>query len=95
MLGLTHNTIYWWNVTIDDSLGTGDIVNENYWFKTGRGGGTVPGIPTNPTPNGTTGVSITVGTFTCDVTDVDSDLLNVRDEMMALINKLKYLLTLK
>ena len=25
----------------------------------------------------------------------DSDLLNVRDEMMALINKLKYLLTLK
>lgn len=32
-----------------------------------------------------------------DVLDetVDTDLLNIRDEMMALVNKLKYLLTLK
>lgn len=28
-------------------------------------------------------------------TSVDSDLLNIRDEMLALLNKLKYLLTLK
>lgn len=28
-------------------------------------------------------------------TSIDSDLLNIRDEMLALMNKLKYLLTLK
>jgi len=30
-----------------------------------------------------------------DISDIDTDLLNIRDEMLAVLNKLKYLLTLK
>lgn len=33
--------------------------------------------------------------LTEDISDQDTDLLNIRDEMLATLNKLKYLLTLK
>jgi len=78
MSGLSHNTLYWWNVSVNDATGTGDSHSENYWFITGRGGGTSPGTPTSPNPStGSSSINIDIGTFEVDVTDADGDLLNV------------------
>lgn len=78
MNGLSHNTIYWWNVTARDATSGSDEYSESYWFTTGTGGGT-PGVPSNPNPsNGVTSIPINLGTFSVDVTDPESDPLGIR-----------------
>jgi len=71
---LSHNTSYWWNVTVTD--GAGDSLSAMYTFTTGIGGGTSP-AGSNPGPtNGATNVVGFSPTFNITVTDADSDPIN-------------------
>jgi len=75
LTGLSHNTMYWWNVTAVEH-GLGNSWQENYNFTTGNGGGSTPTVST-PTPaNGATGVSITLATMSALVNDADGDIIN-------------------
>jgi len=75
MAGLSHNTWYWWNVTVKD--GMGDRSQANYTFKTGNGGGQHPNA-TSPNPaNASTDIDTTLNYMACTVTDYDADPMNV------------------
>ena len=77
MSGLSHNTIYYWNVTASDATGTGDKYNKSYWFKTGIGGGSAPtGGAISPT-SGQGGLPLDFNLFSVVVTDADGDTMNV------------------
>ena len=74
MTGLSHNTSYWWNITVVDSYG--DSHDAKYTFTTGIGGGTNPTAGT-PTPtSGATGVIPFSTVFSVVVTDADLDPVN-------------------
>ena len=75
MSGLSHNQLYYWNVTVADGLG--HVESKSYEFTTGTGGGTIPALPV-PNPTDTqTSVSINVGYLNATVTDPDGDPMTV------------------
>ena len=75
MTGLSHNTLYWWNVTVTD--GEGDTTNESYNFTTGVGGGSAPsGGAIYPT-SGATSIPVNLNLMSVVVTDTDGDNMNV------------------
>jgi len=75
MTGLSHNTLYYWNVTVSD--GNGDTAQDNYTFTTGTGGGSSPDAPVTPDPaNHAPSVPINIGLFTVVVSDPDGDAIN-------------------
>lgn len=72
---LSHNTSYWWNVTVTDTIGDSNEVH--YYFTTGIGGGTAP-AGSNPGPiNGATDEGANSPTFNLTVTDANSDPMEV------------------
>jgi len=75
LTGLSHNTVYWWNVTVTD--GAGDTTNESYNFTTGVGGGTAPAGGAIVPTSASTSNSITFDTLSVVVTDADGDPINV------------------
>ena len=76
MTGLSHGTLYYWNVSVNDGAG-GHSTSRSYHFTTGTGGGSSPGSPGSPSPsNHAPNIPVSVGTFSCVVTDPDGDAMN-------------------
>lgn len=77
MNGLSHDTVYWWNVTARDATGSGDEHSESYWFTTGTGGGSPPGTPDTPSPvNHAPSIPVNLALFSVGVSDPDGDAMN-------------------
>jgi len=74
LTGLSHNTTYWWNVTVTD--GVDDTAYSNQSFTTGWGGGATPTISTPAPVTATTAVPVTLSELSVLVTDTDGDPLN-------------------
>jgi len=76
MSGLSHSTLYWWNLTVSNASGA--TTNRSYYFTTGSGGGSAPDNPSNPSPiNHAPSIPTNLGLFEVDVDDSDGDALNV------------------
>jgi len=75
LTSLSHNTSYWWNVTVTD--GVGDSTYQNYSFTTGYGSGASPSATIGYPSNGATSASINFNKFNVTPTDTDGDVLDV------------------
>jgi len=74
LTSLSHNTSYWWNVTVTD--GVGDSTYQNYSFTTGYGSGASPSATIGYPSNGATSVPINFNLFNVTVTDTDNDVID-------------------
>jgi len=75
LTSLSHNTTYWWNVTVSEQ-GTTDSTGGHYHFMTGEGGGSAP-AGSNAYPNGLTGIPISPIDFAATGTDADGDPMDI------------------